>query len=248
MTGIDERQAAEIIFWRDAVHESPGADSVHNLVNKMADAQVFLECIDRHREKLALRGTVLEIGAGQGWASCIYKRLFPQASVTTTDISEFAIASLTQWERLYQVKVDRSYACKSYETREADASTDLVFCFAAAHHFLAHDETLREMSRILRPGGRIFYFYEPSSPRYLYRPTVWKMNRSRPELREDVLLPAVLRGLAERHGLVFSAHYHPSLVKRGAIEANYFMVLRALPFLQRVLPCTVNFLFEKPQR
>jgi ubiquinone/menaquinone biosynthesis C-methylase UbiE len=72
--------------------------------------------------------------------------------VTATDISEYAIASLLKWEHVFQVKVDRYYACCAYETNEPDGSIDHIFCFAAAHHFVAHRRTLQEISRILKPG------------------------------------------------------------------------------------------------
>ena len=172
MSDIEAKQKIEIEYWRDSKDESPESDSIHNIVNKVSDAGVFLTCLHRHREKLSSSGRVLELGGGQGWASCVYKKVFPNAHVTATDISEFAVRSLPKWERIFEVKVDNAYACTSYQTNEGTASLDQVFCFAAAHHFLAHKRTLREISRVLKPGGKAFYFYEPATPRYLYAPGV----------------------------------------------------------------------------
>ena len=245
MKDIEAKQKIEVEFWRDSKDESPEADSIYNVVNKVSEARVFLDCLNRHQEKLTSNGKVLELGGGQGWASCLYKKLFPNAHVTATDISEFAVMSLPKWERLFEVRIDDSYACTSYRVNESDASLDQIFCFAAAHHFLAHKRTLREISRVLKPGGKALYFYEPATPKYLYSMAYWRVNKKRPQVPEDVLITSELRKLAREIGLDFHVDYYPSLIKRGPFETVYFFVLGRIPFLQRILPCTANFIFTK---
>ncbi len=245
MPNIESKQKIEIEYWRDSEHESPESESIHNIINKASDAGVLLDCLNRHHDKLAAIGNILELGAGQGWASCVYKRLFPNAHVTATDISEFAIRSLHKWERLFEVKIDNSYACTSYETNEKSTSIDQIFCFAAAHHFLAHNRTLYEISRVLKPGGMAFYFYEPATPRYLYSLAHWRVNRKRPQVPEDVLITSELHKLAKQNGLDLHVDYYPSLIKRGAFETVYFFILGRIPILQRLLPCSAIFIFTK---
>lgn len=247
MLGIEEKQKVEIEYWRDSASEAPDVDSLENIVDKMSEARVFLDCLSRYRDQLATRGRVLELGAGQGWASCIYKRRFPSVEVTTTDISPYSIMSLPKWERMLGVQVDNSYACLAYDTQEESGGTDQVFCFAAAHHFLAHRRTLVELKRILKPGGRVFYFYEPATPKYLYRAAFWRVNRKRPEVPEDVLIVPKLRQIARELGLQLNVDYYPSLLKRGAFETLYYLVLSKVPLLQRLLTCSANFVFIKKE-
>jgi SAM-dependent methyltransferase len=242
---IEDKQRIEIEYWRDSEHESPESDSILNILNKMSDASVLIECLGRHQRDLARGGRVLELGAGQGWASCVYKRLYPSAQVIATDLSPYAVQSVQKWERLFEVSVDHAYACKSYATQEADASVDRIFCFAAAHHFLEHRKTLVEINRILKPGGAAYYFHEPTTPRFWYRLVFRHVNSNRPEVPEDVLITSRLKELAQKAGLDLTVDYHPSLTKRGPLETVYFYVQARLPFLQRFLPSTANLVFRK---
>src|SRR5262249_26301162 len=68
-----EKQRIEIEYWRDSPTERPGADSIDNLLNKMAEARLFRAYLERLRHLLCANGTVVELGAGQGWSSCLYK-------------------------------------------------------------------------------------------------------------------------------------------------------------------------------
>ena len=243
---LREKQKTEIEFWRTAEHESPESNSIYNLVSKASIAHVLLDCLGRHKDRfLPADGRILELGGGQGWASCVVKNLYPNAQVIATDISEYAIKSLSKWEKVFDVQVDHSYACKSYETQEDDSSVDIVFCFAAAHHFLAHRRTLNELSRILKPGGKVFYFNEPSSSQLLYPAAFRRVNKYRPDVPEDILITAEISKLADKAGLDFIIDYYPSLLKRGPVEMIYYFVLSKLPFLQKILPCTANFIFSK---
>ena len=242
---LTDKEQQEILFWRDDPHENPDANSLLPLIDKIKDTSLLLTCLDRHDDGFRDARHILELGAGQGWASCVVKRQYPRAAVTATDISPYAIESISKWERIFGTQVDRAYACRSYEIEEPDASVDCIFCFAAAHHFIAHRRTFQEIHRVLRPGGHCYYFYEPSCRQYLHAFARWRVNRKRPEVPEDVLVYPKIRALAAEAGLRSSLDFFPSTEKRGRFETLYFSALGALPPLQRLLPCTINYRFQK---
>jgi len=243
---LDRRRRIEIEFWRDSPTERPESNAVENVVNKAGDAAIFLDCLRQYGPLFARSGTILELGAGQGWASCIAKRVAPQARVIATDISPFAVASAHKWERIFEARLDGATACPSDAIDAPDASVDLVFCFAAAHHFVAHRRTLLEVRRVLRNGGSCLYLYEPSCPAPLHALARRRVNRRRPEVPEDVLVPSRIAAIAAEVGLACEVTPYPSVRHRRPFETLYYALLAALPPLQRVLPCTAHYHFRKP--
>jgi ubiquinone/menaquinone biosynthesis C-methylase UbiE len=189
---------------------------------------------------------VLELGGGQGWSSCLIKRLHPAAHVTLTDISPFAVQSAGKWESVFSTRLDAAYACNSDAIEEPDDSLDLVYCFAAAHHFRSHRRTLRELKRVLRPGGVALYLYEPACPRIWHGISYRRVNRVRPAVEEDVLVWQELLKVARELGLEARVDFHPSTLHRRPIAAVYYAVLSWMPWLCRLVPCSANFVFTKP--
>ena len=243
---VQRRRALEEEFWRTSPTESPGSTAVENIVNKAQEAAIFLDIVRLHRPCFERSETILELGGGQGWASCLVKRLFPQAHVTTTDLSPDAVASVPKWEQVFDVKLDGARACPSDALSEPAESVDLIFCFAAAHHFVTHAQTLQEMHRVLRKGGRGLYLYEPSCPNFLYAAASRRVERKRPEVPEDVLRHTEIANLARAAGLECEVDFYPSYSHRGPVETLYYAVISRSTVLQRMLPCTANYVFSKP--
>lgn len=244
-TDLHTRQRREIEFWRDSPHERPESTSVENLVNKAGDAGILIDLLQVYQNDFARARDILELGAGQGWASCLVKKKFPGACVRATDISSYALASVPKWEHIFDTKLDGVEACLSYQIPTRDESYDLVFCFAAAHHFAAHRRTLQEVRRILRPDGVALYLYEPSCHAGLYRAAVSRVERKRPDVKEDVLIYSKIRALADEVGLRGEVSFYPSVRYRSPGALLYYSVLSRVSMLQRVLPCTVNYRFTR---
>jgi|tagenome__1003787_1003787.scaffolds.fasta_scaffold20957281_2 SAM-dependent methyltransferase len=238
---LSAQQRREIAFWRDSLLEGPGSDSIENVVNKASDAGILLDLLHRYEKDFARAHDVLELGSGQGWASCIVKKKFPRARVWVSDISGYALTSLPKWERIFDTRIQGAQACRSYEIPVPDATFDLVFCFAAAHHFRAHRRTLEELRRVLRPDGVALYLYEPSCSALLHRPATARVTRKRPDVPEDVLIYSKIQRLATETGLRAEVVFYPSVAYRSPAALLYYSVLARLPVLQKALPCTANY-------
>lgn len=247
MKDLKKIQQEEIDFWKNSQDESPGSRSTKKILEKASNGIILLECIAKIKEiNWDKQLTVLEIGGGQGWASCILKSLHKNCRFVTTDISEYAIASINQWEDIFDTKIDKTYACTSYETNEDDESIDLVFTFAAAHHFLKHRRTLREMHRILSHNGVAAYIFEPVTPPYWYKLAYKRVNSIRPEVHEDVLDLSRIAKISNELGLEFKVIFTPIFNSRiGFFNTVYYMVLNKLPFLQKFFPATATLVFKK---
>jgi ubiquinone/menaquinone biosynthesis C-methylase UbiE len=188
---------------------------------------------------------IVEIGGGQGWASCLVKRVAPQAEVHLTDAVGEAIAGRAIWERAFACQLDGAHAAPAQTLPFEDGSVDIVFCYAAAHHFVDYAAALRETRRILSPTGHCFWFYEPTSPAWTQAAAERRVNAKRPDVPEHVMVPAEITRHARAAGLSCAMQYCTSIAHRGRMATLYYTVLGALPMLQRMLPCTGHFTFRR---
>ena len=243
---LSRDELRQIAFWEHSPDESPNADSLEALARKFNESRVFLEKLKAFSDLFLSATDILELGAGQCWASCMVKRQIPTARVVASDLAPAAVASAHKWERLLRSKLDQIEVCKSYATPFPDNSFDLVFAFSAAHHFGDHEGTLKELRRLLRPGGSALYFHEPSSPRILYPFAYRRVNGKGCDYHEDVLVPAEMMELARRCDLRATIWFAPTLTARNPLETVYYLILSRVRLLQRLFPCTVDVAFVRP--
>lgn len=248
-TEQERRERLEIDFWTNSATESPGARSLDAFTNKMSEARVVLEKFETYGEIFGSASHVLELGGGQGWVSCMLARRFPAIErIVASDISPAAVASLPEWERVFDVKITDSFACPSYDIPVANESFDVVFAFAAAHHFGAHRRTLHELARVLRPGGRALYLHEPACRDFVYERALKRVNRKRPVVQEDLLRVQRMNELAKDAGLQVQRIGAPTTTYRAPLETIYYLVLQKVPPLRSLLPCSVDLIFTKDDR
>ncbi len=252
-----DRERREIAFWASSESERPGAFSLSLLTHKMGEARVLLEKLAAFRALFDGASTIVELGGGQAWASCVVAHelgvsdagaLAGQSArrFIATDIAFDAVVSCHQWERQFDAHLDGASVCRSSSIPLADASADLVFAFAAAHHFGAHRRTFDEIARVLRPGGHALYLHEPACRRWIYPFAYRRVMAKRPVVPEDVLRYPEIVALAKQAGLGAEVHHAPTTTYRGPVETVYYLALAKLPPLQKLLPCTVDFVFTKP--
>lgn len=244
---LAEKEEIEVNYWQHDHPEHPRRFTKDNFLNKVQEARHLNYKMHRYWPLLKNKSQVLEIGSGQGWASSFIKRFFlPNAHFTVTDISEHAIASLPYWEKLFDISIDKSFASKSYSIDVPDGSFDFIFCYSAAHHFVQHQETIIELSRLLKKNGHIIYLYEPTTSRFWYPLYYWYVNKVPHVTPEDVLVPRDIVHYAEVAGLeVEVVHDAHQTILRSVRIALYFRLLKWLPFLQRFLPASSDFIFTK---
>jgi ubiquinone/menaquinone biosynthesis C-methylase UbiE len=238
---VEEIHQIENELWREFKKE----DWLDNLANKMSEFQWLRPKFSVYDRKFREAQSVLELGGGEGWASCLAKRLYPGISIAASDISEYAISGIDKWEKLFESKVDNWFSCKSYEVPLPDSSVDLIFTFQAAHHFVLQMKTIQEVKRLLRPGGTCMYLNEPSCRRYLHPIAKWRVNKKRPDCPEDVLVFEEMREAAAAHGFRLEVNYTTSTFHRGVVEGVYYKALSMAPVFCRWLPCTADFIFTK---
>lgn len=242
---VDEQIAANLEFWRTSPHERPGARSVENLLNKAQDAAILHEILASVEPWLPRDGRIVEMGGGQGWASCLVKRLRPDAHVTVTDVSQDAVDGRPLWERVFEVRLDDAAGAPAWALPVADRSVRLLFCFAAAHHFVDHAAVLREADRVLEEDGTMLWLYEPSAPGWLAPIVEGRANRKGMTVPEAVLVPSAIVRAGRAAGFDVAVRRWPSTRHRSPFGTVYFALLAALPPLRRLLPCTAHFVFTR---
>jgi ubiquinone/menaquinone biosynthesis C-methylase UbiE len=241
-----EKENREIEYWKTSPIENPDSDSIENLVNVFSVARVFLHKLSVYEQYFQEGKSFLELGGGQGWASCILKKKLVSSQVYLSDISEYAIASAHKWESIFNVSLDQKVACKSYEIPYESESLDVVFCFEAAHHFVAQRKSLKEIYRVLKKGGICLYLYEPVCPGYMYQIYYKYINAQRPEDIEDVLVYSKIEKIAKELGFSAKVNFDSVLLNKNTPKAFiYHSLLKTLPLLKYYLPANADFIFEK---
>lgn len=244
---LKEKEQIEIEFWKNNKYENPSVFTLNNFLNKINQISILNAKINNHKKHFQGIESCLELGAGQGWASSFIKRwIAPQAKMTVTDISPYAVESVKYWAEFYDIEIEQALACKSYELPFEDNSIDLVFCFAAAHHFVKLDETLAEVYRVLKPSGKCLFLYEPTSHRLTYKLHLNYVNSTNPSTPEDILIPKEIIKMGEALNFKVDHHYdHKSQNPRSLVMSLYFKIISTFGFLQKLLPSSSDFIFIK---
>jgi SAM-dependent methyltransferase len=173
---LDDHALAEELYWRNL---APTQERDWQL----AKAHLVRGLQTLLLEPGPVRGSVLEIGAGVCWASALLKRTYRGAYVTASDISTSALHLADAVFERVGARPDRLIACDMSRLPLADASVDLVFGVAVLHHAEDPAVVLREIRRVLKPGGRYFGFDEFATNRLFRR--YWRIPSLSPFARRS---------------------------------------------------------------
>jgi SAM-dependent methyltransferase len=139
-------------------------------------------------------GRILEICCGAGDLAAGMARVFPKTEVTAMDRypdAGRAVKDAATKDGLHNVRFQCGDALRL--TGFADASLDLLYGQATLHH-LAHDlDAVRdEFSRVLKPGGRLIFIYEPLGHNPLWAMIrAWRNAKSQMPDESNVFVPQV---------------------------------------------------------
>ena len=131
-----------------------GADSYYFAEHKIKE-------LSKHETQQPL--SVLDLGCGDGVTGEFMLKYFPHWEVQGIDVSEQSI-------NVAREKKTTNATYQTYNGRSIpfpDAHFDIIFMAAVMHHidFSLHHEILKDIYRVLKPGGRLYLFeHNPLNP------------------------------------------------------------------------------------
>jgi SAM-dependent methyltransferase len=245
----------ELRFWKEDPRYNRASSLWENLKVKAGELRMFEALLPLLAPEPGVR--VLELGAGQGWASLMLKRSHADCEVHASDLSPEAMLGAEKWERLLETRLDGYWACGADRTPFADEQFDRVFTFAAFHHFAVGDRAraaLAECLRVLKPRGRLVLLMEPCAPAWLQRWSKRRLDRIRlataVDIEEEVLVPGHMqrwaRDLGARLDVRFDTSWSWREIRLPGILRN--AAVRQLPALGWLVPMGAHFTFTKTPR
>lgn len=179
---------------------------------------------------------VLEVGCGAGAASCLFGR--GGARVIAIDLTEQAIELTARMAaRLALPVTPRQMNVERMDL--PDASFDYVFSWGVIHHTHTTENAVREIARVLRPGGRgLCMVYNRDSLRYWLKGAIWLFLKGR-VFRGDSIATAqrfFTDGYYHRH--LGKAEFARVLADNGLVVERMsatHMAKKMIPFLPRAV-------------
>ncbi len=107
---------------------------------------------------------ILEIGCGRGAGACLILEKFRPAALHALDLDRKMIRQALGYLNPEQRRCISLYVGDVYRLPYRDASLDGVFGFGVLHHLPDWRGGVREIARVLKPGG--YYFLEEFYPQF----------------------------------------------------------------------------------
>lgn len=150
---LEDKKSNEDIYYKEHRMDGEGKPAWMSLVHKRDDIERFINVI-LPKYKHEIKGRMLDIGSGTCWASSIIS-LFSESplEIIATDVSPTALQKGVKVTKVVGSNIDYYIAGDAERLPFDDGCFDVVFCYAAIHHFLNVDRGLREIYRVLKRGG-----------------------------------------------------------------------------------------------
>jgi ubiquinone/menaquinone biosynthesis C-methylase UbiE len=103
--------------------------------------------------------TLLEVGCGRGAGARLILKAFQPSVIHCMDIDIQMIRKVQKYLSLEELHVARPHTSDLVSLPYKDGSVDAVFDFGALHHVPDWRRALREIARVIKPGG-VFYMEE----------------------------------------------------------------------------------------
>ena len=173
------------------------------------------------------RQRLLEIGCGTGIHLLALAGEFEQAVGTDLSPEMVRVASErllhSPWPDKISVRVDPADEL----TTVADQAVDVVLCIGALEHMLERAAVVRQVRRVLRPGG-VFVCLTPNGSYWWYRFLAPLLRRETRHLSTDRFLTVgEVRGFVEAAGLTIESVEHWTFVPRGDVPTGVGPLLGA---------------------
>lgn len=249
---LSQSDRKEVIAYQKTDENRSANDSLE-LFEDIVFKSSFIKTFQLLMPRLELSGKerILEMGAGQGWASTLLKSKYPEAYVVASDVVPIALNFCKNYEKFLNTRVDEKWAFNCRDIPFENEQFDRIFTFAAFHHFGElndYSKAINEMVRVLKPNGKIFLLYEPSSPKYLYKLSYKRVNARRDldGVDEDVLIISKLQEHIKAINCKIKVEFFPEYSYRDSFNSTmYYYLLSKLSILNPMLVSTINIMIQK---
>jgi SAM-dependent methyltransferase len=179
MEGTESRYIERPSYLSSLAHERELAfrESDGHLETEFGSEAEWLRCVKEDFPRfipfltrkcgLEFRGRVLEIGAGAAWFSAELSKLPKVVEVIATDFSPKLLKE--QAPKVFELLEARTakiirMPADFHKLDFRDNYFDFVVCSAVLHHAVNIVTVLREVKRVLKPGGQVVAIREPVWP------------------------------------------------------------------------------------
>ena len=215
-------------------------NGVHEVQPRLAGLAFVMQHLD-----LSADHRILDFGCGTGWLSRVLATM--GLDVVGVDVSENALRLgrefIARDPLADTLKIDFRLF-DSFTLPLEDGSVDRIVSFDAFHHVLDQEGTLREMARVLRPGG-IIAFHEPG-PNHSRTPTAQSEMRDYDVIENDIDVHRIwtlAEGMGFEHIWVSLPGIHSPLVGLDQLDR----VVAGIPShddVERIVQNVHNFIYN----